>query len=247
MQAGVDKVAAFIGEPISNSAGIYVPDQDYWPTVREICDKYGILLICDEVITGFGRTGKMFAVENWEIVPDIMTIAKGATSGYAPLGAAVVKKEIAERFRPGAEEAFQHVITFGGHAVACAAALANIAIIEREGLVEKSARLGAHFKSALNGLNGHKSFGNVRGLGLMCALQLRKNRSGNENFSADERTAVTKAVIDKCFRKGLNIMGSVDKFAFMPPLVVTKEELDRAIEIVDAVLTEIEAEFSWWR
>lgn len=247
LQAGADRVAAFIGEPISNSAGIYVPAHDYWPTVRTICDKYGILLICDEVITGFGRTGKMFAVENWGIVPDILTIAKGATSGYAPLGAAVVKREIAERFRPGSAEAFQHVITFGGHAVACAAALANIAIIEREGLVEKSAHLGAYFKTALNGLNGHKSFGDVRGIGLMCALQLRKNRIGDDKFSPNERTAVSNAVIDKCFRKGLNIMGNVDKFAFMPPLVIAKEELDRAIDIVDTVLTEIESEFSWWQ
>ena len=138
----------------------------------------------------------------------------------------------------------QHVVTFGGHAVACAAALANIAIIEREGLVERSARMGAYFKTGLNGLNGHRSFGEVRGLGLMCALQLRKNRTPADKFNPEERTAVTNAVIDKCFRRGLNIIGSVDKFAFMPPLIITKEELDRALEIVDTVLTEIEAEFS---
>jgi adenosylmethionine-8-amino-7-oxononanoate aminotransferase len=246
LRAGPDKVAAFIGEPISNSAGIHVPAAAYWPAIRAVCDRYRVLLICDEVITGFGRTGKMFAVEHWGIVPDILTIAKGATSGYAPLGAAIVKSEIAERFRPGAAEAFQHVITYGGQAVACAAALANIAIIERENLVERSARLGEYFRKGLYGLDNHPSFGEVRGLGLMCALQLTKNRDGRESFTPEERAALTQALGDKFYRKGMNVMGSVDKIALMPPLVITHDQLDRALGIVDSVLTDIEREFRWW-
>ena len=233
LRTGPHNVAAFIGEPISNSAGIHVPSDDYWPSIRRICDKYGVLLICDEVITGFGRTGKMFAVEHWEIVPDILTIAKGATSGYAPLGAAIVKKEIAERFRPGTAEAFQHVITYGGQAVACAAALANIAIIERENLVERSAWLGRYLKDGLDGLSAHPSFGQARGLGLMCALQLTKSRTKYQQFAPDERNAVTQSLADKFYRKGMNVMGTVDKLAFMPPLVVTKDQLDRALGIIE--------------
>lgn len=246
LRIGPNKVAAFIGEPISNSAGIHIPADDYWPTIRETCDKYGVLLICDEVITGFGRTGKMFAVEHWGIVPDIITIAKGVTGGYAPLGAAITKKEIAERFRPGSAEAFQHVVTYGGHAAACAAALANIAIIERESLVERSAQLGKYFKDGLNGLRMHPSFGEARGLGLMCALQLSKRRNTGQQFTADERNAVTRSLMEKFYRKGMSVMGSADKLAFMPPLVITQEELDRALDIIDSVLTEIEREFRWW-
>jgi len=246
LRIGPNKVAAFIGEPISNSAGIHIPSDDYWPAIRAICDKYGVLLICDEVITAFGRTGKMFAVEHWGIIPDIMTIAKGVTGGYAPLGAAIAKKEIAERFRPGSAEAFQHVITYGGHAASCAAALATIAIIEQEKLVERSARLGKYFKDRLDSLCEHPSFGEARGLGLMCALQLTKSQTKGLQFTADERSAVTQSLMEKFYRKGMNVMGSVDKLALMPPLVITQEELDRAVGIIDSVLSEIESEFPWW-
>jgi adenosylmethionine-8-amino-7-oxononanoate aminotransferase len=246
-KVGPDKVAAFIGEPISNSAGIHIPDPDYWPTIRQICDRHGILLICDEVITGFGRTGKMFGVQHWNFVPDIMTIAKGVTSGYAPLGAAIAKDEIAERFRPGTAEAFQHVVTYGGQAVACAAVLSNIGIIEREGLVERSAKLGTYLLQNLRKLDKHPSYGDARGLGLMCALQLTKNRRTGEAFTLEERTAVTHSLTHKAYRKGLNLVGTAEKLAFMPPLVVSEAELDRAVDIVDSTLTEIEREFEWWR
>jgi adenosylmethionine-8-amino-7-oxononanoate aminotransferase len=248
LDAGPDTVAAFIGEPISNSAGVRVPDDDYWPAVRDVCDRYGILLICDEVITGFGRTGKLFAVDHWDVVPDVLTVAKGATSGYVPLGAAIATSEVAERFRPGAAEAFQHVITFGGHAVACAAALANIEIIEREGLVQRSAEMGRYLLAGLERLkDDHPSVGECRGIGLMCALQLAKDRSTLQGFTPKERHELGRMLFPRLLERGVNLLGSADKIAFMPPLVVQAEEIDRALEALDAVLSEIERETSWWR
>ena len=123
---GPSTVAAFIGEPISASAGIHVPHPDYWPTIREICDRTGVLMICDEVITGFGRTGKMFATEHWGVTPDITTVAKALTSGYLPIGAAVASKKVADAFIGSEESAFKHLITFGGNPASCAAGLANL-------------------------------------------------------------------------------------------------------------------------
>ena len=141
---GPSTVAAFIGEPISAAAGIHVPDPGYWPRVREICDKYGVIMICDEVITGFGRTGKMFATEHWGIQPDIFTVAKALTSGYLPIGAAVASKKVSDAFMGDEESAFRHLITFGGNPASCAAGLANLDIMEGEGMVENSAEMGEY-------------------------------------------------------------------------------------------------------
>jgi adenosylmethionine-8-amino-7-oxononanoate aminotransferase len=126
-------VAAVVAEPVSSPLGAVVPGPNYWPLLREVCHRYGCLLIADEVITGFGRTGKMFACEHWNVTPDIMTVAKGITSGYIPMGGAIVRKPIADAFVGSQRAAFRHVITFGGHPVAAAASLKNIEIIEREG------------------------------------------------------------------------------------------------------------------
>lgn len=247
LDAGPETVAAFIGEPVSNSAGVRVPDEDYWPAVREICDRHGILLICDEVITGFGRTGRMFAVEHWGMVPDVLTVAKGATSGYAPLGAAIATHKVAERFRPGHAQAFQHVITFGGHAVACAAALANIEILEREGLVERAAEMGQRLLAGLERLkDAHPSVGDCRGIGLICALQLAKDRESLTGFDPEERRDLGRMLFPRLLGRGLNVLGSPEKIALMPPLVVQNAEIDRALEAIDAVLSEIERETGWW-
>ena len=241
---GPGSVAAFIGEPISNSAGVHVPSDAYWPAVREICDRHGILLICDEVITAFGRTGKMFAVEHWGIVPDILTVAKGFTSGYAPAGAAIVKVELAERFRPGRAEAFQHVVTFGGHAVACAAALANLEIIERENLVERSAVMGRYLFDALKPLESHPSVIEVRGgLGLMAGLELGDRTSDGRRMSGEDRATFGKAIYDRMRKRGVNLVGSAGTISFMPPLIVERAEIDKVVGDLDEVLTEIEAEF----
>jgi adenosylmethionine-8-amino-7-oxononanoate aminotransferase len=245
LDEGPETVAAFVGEPISNSAGVRVPDDDYWPAVREICDRYGILLISDEVITGFGRTGRMFAVEHWGIEPDIMTVAKGLTSGYAPMGAAIARTEIAERFKPGPAEAFQHVVTFGGHAVAAAAALANLKIIEEEKLIARSAAMGAYLLDALHGLSQeHRSVIDVRGRGLMCAVELGpRDKSA---WTPEHRTRIRKYLTALLLDRGVNLPVIADLAIFMPPLTVTEDEVSRAVETFAEIIGEIERGPAWW-
>ena len=127
---GPSTVAAFIGEPVSVSSGIHIPHSEYWPTIREICDKYEVLMLCDEVVTGFGRTGEMFATEHWDIKPDITTVAKALTSGYLPIGAVIASKKVADAFGGEEEATFGHLLTFGGNPASCAPGLANLEIIE---------------------------------------------------------------------------------------------------------------------
>ena len=183
-------VAAVIAEPVSASCGIVVPPPEYLPRLREICDRHGVLLIVDEVINGFGRTGKMFASEHWDLVGDIMTMAKGLSSGYAPIAATICRPRVAEIFTTEAGKKLSHLLTFGGQAVACAAALENIAIIQREGLVENAATQGAYLLEQLQGLQAHHpTIGDVRGLGLLAAIELVQNRDSKEKFPADGEVA----------------------------------------------------------
>ena len=165
MYEGPDKIAAIIMEGVTGSNGIIVPPDDYWPRVREICDKYGILLISDEVMSGWGRTGKWFAVDNWNVEPDIITTAKGITSGYVPLGAVIVSEKIAEFF----EDKYLYAgLTYSGHALACAAALATIEVYEEDKLIENSATLGKYLGEALEDIKErHPSVGDVRYIGLV--------------------------------------------------------------------------------
>jgi adenosylmethionine-8-amino-7-oxononanoate aminotransferase len=233
---GPDTVAAVVGEPVSSPLGAVVPGPNYWPMLREVCDRYGCLLIADEVITGFGRTGKMFACEHWNITPDIMTLAKGITSGYIPMGGAIVRKPIADAFVGGPKAAFRHIITFGGHPVAAAASLKNIEIIEREGLVENSARMGRRLRDGLEELaQKHTIIGDVRGLGLMCGLELVRERQTREYFpeEADLGPRLTQGFADHgVFLRGGNVMN------IMPPLCVTPEEIDQIISVLDRVIGE---------
>lgn len=241
LEAGPDTVAAFIGEPISNSAGVQVPEDDYWPMVRSICDKYGILLICDEVITGFGRTGRMFAVEHWNITPDLITVAKGVTSGYAPLGAVIASPHVFERFKPAPEQAFQHVITFGGHAVSAAAARANLDIIRRESLVQRSAEMGEYLISSLNELLARPTVSAVRGKGLMCALDI--NTAG---IPADERGPFAKHLYGRLMARGVHLSGRPDRILFLPPLIIEAEEIDWMVASLGEELLKAERQFGWW-
>ena len=169
---GPERVGAFIAEPISNPAGVNVPHPSYWPAVREICDRHGILLIADEVITGFGRTGRMFACEHWGLEPDIIAISKGLTSGYQPLGAAGFTSEIIEAVGDQTEP-FLHGFTAGGHPAACAVALANIEIIEDEELVANAERVGGLLRERLQALSAELGRRRGPGLGLLCAIDLR--------------------------------------------------------------------------
>jgi len=237
---GPETVAAVIGEPISSAAGVHVPGTIYWRMLREICDKHGVLLIADEVINGFGRTGTMFAIEPYGIVPDIMTMAKGLSSGYAPIAAAAVRESVFEIFKEHGETPMGHLLTFGGHPVAAAAANANLAIFEREGLVQQSAEKGAYLKARLEELRAHPTVGDVRGRGLLCGIDLVRNKETREKLGKDSK--LTKRVNELVLERGL-ISRTWDVMHFAPPLVVTKAEIDRMVAIADECLAIAEKEF----
>ena len=236
---GASTVAAFIGEPISVPPGINIPHQDYWPTIREICNKYGVVFIADEVITGFGRTGKMFATEHWGIKPDIFTIAKALTSGYQPIGAAVASKEVADAFMGAEDATFRHLLTFGGNPAACAAGLANLEIMENEGMVENSAKMGDYLYEQLQTLYEHRIVGDVRGgLGLLCGVELVKDRDTREVFPKEADLAKKLNAI--MTRRGLLGMRLGDSIMLAPPLCITKDETDYLVKELDEAIGELE-------
>jgi adenosylmethionine-8-amino-7-oxononanoate aminotransferase len=238
---GPETVAAFIAEPVSTNAGCHVPGQDYWREVRRICDQYGVLLIMDEVINGWGRTGKLFAAEHFEgIVPDIMTMAKGLSSGYAPIAATVVRPSLYAEFQEG-ERRLAHLLTFGGHAVSCAVALRNIDIITRERLVENSAATGAYLLSRLRHMaERHPTVGDVRGIGLMCALDLVQDRASKTPWGKGSPFQVRLG--DLLAERGL-LVRILDVVVIAPPLVITREQVDEIVAILDDALTIVEGEF----
>ena len=238
---GPETVAAVIGEPISTAAGVHVPSKIYWTMLREICDKHGVLLICDEVINGFGRTGTMFAVEQYGIVPDIMTVAKALSSGYAPIAAAIVRDEVFEIFKEKQEVPLGHLLTFGGHPVAAAAAIANLKIFDDENLVARGAEMGAYLGERLEELRAHPSVGDVRGVGMVWAIDLVKNKETKEQWGKDH--GFPRALSESNMAKGLATR-TWDVMHFAPPLVVTKEEIDRIVSIADASLTEAETQYA---
>jgi adenosylmethionine-8-amino-7-oxononanoate aminotransferase len=238
---GLESVAAVIGEPISTAAGVHVPSPKYWQLLREICDRHGVLLIADEVINGFGRTGTMFATEQFGFVPDIMTIAKGLSSGYAPIAAAIVRESVYDVFKENKEAAMGHLLTFGGHPAACAAALQNLVIFERENLVAQSAEKGRYLRSRLEELRAHPTVGDVRGLGLMCGIDLVKNKETREGW--DKTAAFTARLGELALQRGL-VTRVWDVMHFAPPLVMSEAEIDRMVEIADESLTIAEREFA---
>ena len=232
-----DTIAAVVAEPVSSPLGCVVPGDNYWPRLREICDKYGCLLIADEVITGFGRTGKMFATEHWGVVPDIMTVAKGLTSGYIPMGGAITRGVISDAFIGSQRAAFKHVITFGGHPVAAAAALKNIEIMENEGMVQNSANMGSYLLDGLKEMKEkYKMIGDVRGLGLFCGIEIVADRETKEYFPAEADLAnrLTQGFADN----GLLLRGG-DRMNVAPPLCITSGEVDDMVSIMDKVFDQV--------
>ncbi len=231
---GPDKIAAVIMEGVVGSNGLIIPPDDYWPRVREICSKYGILLISDEVMSGWGRTGKWFAVDNWGVVPDMITTAKGITSGYVPLGAVIVSEPIAKFF----DDKYLYAgLTYNGHALACAAALATIEVYEEEGLIQHAATVGKHLEEALEGIKArHKSVGDVRSIGLFSAIELVSNRATKEIVPP----AMMAEVGQVLRQNGLftfimaNNLGSL--VFVVPPLVITRQQLDEGLAIVEKTL-----------
>jgi 4-aminobutyrate aminotransferase len=225
-------VAAFIAEPVLGEGGIIPPPPEYFKIVKEILDEYGILLIIDEVQTGFGRTGKLFAIEHYSVKPDIMTMAKGIADGF-PISACTTREDIGKAFEPG-----DHLSTFGGNPVSAAAALANINVMLREKIPEKAAEKGEYFMKRLNELKEkYKIIGDVRGKGLMIGIELVKDQV-KKTPAVDE----TRKVRDLCRERGLligsgGVKGNV--LRIQPPLVITMEQIDKALNILESAIREV--------
>jgi taurine--2-oxoglutarate transaminase len=239
MYEGPDTVAAVILETVVGTNGIIVPPDGYLQSIREVCDRHGVLLICDEVMAGFGRTGKWFACENWDVVPDILNLAKGINSGYVPLGAMVVSQKIADWVR---DKYFAGGLTYSGHPLACAAAVASIEAFQEEGIVEHAAELGPEFMERLRGLQErHPSIGDVRGLGCFWGLELVRNRETREPLvpfnATGEAMAPVARMAKTALEQGLYLMTHWNVVMVCPPLNITIEELDEGIAILDEALS----------
>lgn len=226
-------VSCVIVEPVLSTAGCIVPPPGYLAKIREVCDHYGVLLISDEVVCGFGRTGRWFGIDHAEVVPDIMAVAKGLTSGYAPMAAAITRREIAERI-----PVFWDVHTYGGHPVSAAAALANLEIIEREDLVGNAAVIGAHLLALLEGLRAHTIVGDVRGLGLFAAVELVRDTAQRDSFPL--HLGVDNQVAAVAREMGLFVRPLGGTILIGPPLIFTRAQVERTVEVLDAALTQVE-------
>lgn len=235
LQEGPDTVAAFIAEPVQGAGGVIVPPPDYFARIREICDKYDVLLIADEVITGFGRTGRWFGMEHYGVEPDIMQFAKGITSGYVPLGGIGVSNRVRDVINGvPASQRWMHAFTYSGHPTCCAVALANLDIFEREGLVARAAERGAHLLDGLRTLLDMDGVGHVRGHGLMAAVEVVADKATKAQFPAT--AGVTQKLTDALMERGLYTRVVMDCICLAPPLIVSNEQIDRMVDIVrDAV------------
>ncbi|MGF7005040.1 aspartate aminotransferase family protein [Aminobacter sp. BE322] len=227
VEAGADNVAAFIGEPVMGAGGVKIPPASYWPEVQRICRKHDVLLMLDEVITGYGRTGEWFAAQTFGIEPDTITTAKALTSGYQPLSALLVGDRIASTLVEKGGE-FYHGYTYSGHPVACAVALKNLEIIEREGLVERVKKdTGPYFARMLKErIAGHGLVGEVRSVGLMGAIEIVKDKATKERFSPVGSAAV--AVRDHAIANGMMLRATGDSMILSPPLIWTRATIDMA-------------------
>ena len=225
LEVGEENVAAFIAEPIQGAGGVIVPPETYWPKIREILAKYDILFIADEVICGFGRTGEWFGSQYYGNAPDLMSIAKGLTSGYIPMGGVIVRDEIVEVLNQGGE--FYHGFTYSGHPVAAAVALENIRILRDEKIVEKvRAETAPYLQQRWQELADHPLVGEARGVGMVGALELVKNKKTRERFND---LGVGMQCREHCFRNGLIMRAVGDTMIISPPLVITKDEIDELV------------------
>ncbi len=228
LEMGVDKVAAFIGEPIQGAGGVIIPPATYWPEIQRICEKYGILLIADEVICGFGRTGNWFGSETFGMRPDFMSIAKGLSSGYLPIGGVLVSDRVADVLKQQGGD-INHGYTYSGHPATAAVALKNIEIIEREKLVERVAEdTGPYLQARWRELADHALVGEVRGIGLIAALELIKDKATRQRWVAGGK--VGGLCRDFCTANGLVMRATGDTMLISPPLVISKSEIDELIE-----------------
>jgi adenosylmethionine-8-amino-7-oxononanoate aminotransferase len=245
-EVGPERVMAFIAEPVVGAAGgAIVPPPEYWPLVRDLCTRYDVLLIADEVLTGFGRTGRHFAVDHWQVVPDMMTMAKGISSGYAPLGAVAVSERIRALFEEKLAP-FDHIFTFAANPIAAAAASAALAIWEEEDLTRQAAEVGDYLLCQLAALQEHPIIGDVRGLGLMAALEFVQDRATREPFPAEKQVA--RLVGKVALQNGLVTYPGTgmadgrrgDVISLFPPLIFSRQHVDELVDKLDATLTQVE-------
>lgn len=237
LREGPDTVAMFLAEPVQGAGGVIVPQDDYFPRVREICDRYEVLLVADEVITGFGRTGKWFALQHWGVEPDMVQFAKAVTSGYFPLGGVGISRSMAEVL-DSEPSPWMHAYTYSAHPVGCAVALRNLEIIEGEGLVGAAAQNGKRLLSGLQELlGGHPHVGEIRGLGLMCAVEYVQDRASKREF--DPAQGIGTRLAAECRNLGLFSRIRGDVFLLAPPFTTPRHVLDRIVEILETATRKV--------
>lgn len=240
LELGVDNVGAFIAEPIQGAGGVIVPPESYWPKIKEILDKYDILFVADEVICGFGRTGEWFGSDFYGLKPDMMTIAKGLTSGYIPMGGLIVRDEVVAVLNEGGD--FNHGFTYSGHPVAAAVALENIRILREEKIVERvNAETAPYLQKRLRELSDHPLVGEVRGVGLLGAIELVKDKATRERYTDKGAGMICRTF---CFNNGLIMRAVGDTMIIAPPLVISFAEIDELVEkarkCLDLTLAELQ-------
>ena len=234
---GPDTVGMFLAEPVQGAGGVIVPQDDYFARIREICDQYDVLLVTDEVITGYGRTGTKFGLEHWGVEPDMIMFAKGVTSGYFPLGGIGISDEVSDVLNQG-DTIWMHAYTYSAHPVGCRIALANLDIIEREGLVAAAGEKGKKLQDGLRGaLESHPHVGEVRGLGLMCAVEIVADRATRKEFPASDK--IGPQVLAAADQRGLFSRVRGDVYCIAPPAVITDAEIDRAVNAIADSIKEV--------
>jgi putrescine---pyruvate transaminase len=240
---GAETVGAFIAEPVQGVGGVIVPPPGYFERIRAICDKHEVLMVADEVITGFGRLGTRFGIERWKAVPDMIAFAKGVTSGYQPLGGVIVKESMYQTLlSAGPDFALHHGFTYSGHPVACAAGLANLDIIEREGLIARARKLAPYFARRLGTLARHRIVGDVRSAGLMAAIELVRDRASKEPFPAS--LSVPVRIRSAARARGVIVRASADTVVVCPPLIITPKEIDQIVTTLDAAIEEVSTQLA---
>ncbi|MGH8380427.1 aspartate aminotransferase family protein [Pseudomonas sp.] len=226
LEVGEDNVAAFIAEPIQGAGGVIIPPDTYWPKIKEILAKYDILFIADEVICGFGRTGEWFGSDYYDLKPDLMTIAKGLTSGYIPMGGVIVRDEVAKVVSEGGD--FNHGFTYSGHPVAAAVGLENLRILRDEKIIERvKEETAPYLQKRLRELNDHPLVGEVRGLGMLGAIELVKDKATRARYEGRGAGMICR---QHCFDNGLIMRAVGDTMIIAPPLVISREEIDELVE-----------------
>ena len=242
---GAENVGTMLGETMIGTGGVIPPPPEYWPMVGEICQANDVLVINDEVITGFGRSGTWFGFEQFGSDPDLVTLAKGLSSGYLPLGAVGAKDHVFDAFLGGADKAFMSGATYNGHPLCCAAGIANLEIIEREKLVERCAELGPYLQEGLATLLSHPIVGDVRGVGLVAGIEYVADKDTREWFAPSVGAAAK--VRDEAFRRGVfvRLLGGGHVHAVAPPFIISKEQIDTVVSVLDESIGVVEKQLGY--